>query len=765
VRLVLPNALSDSEKVLFERYEGALPASGVCTNVCLGAAPWDLRPLVLNKGRVWMYRFSRSFDDRTRMAILDEVQGFTVVPGWDTRVEAVPGLDQFVLIRPYFQSTLKDLLLRGELPAGEKQLPLAKMLIEQVSSLAQRRLAHGHICLSNITVVDEQVALLDPRIGLLNGSHDEYVAPEAQPDQEPQNSADLYSLGRTLKVILGEAMTGRQRQLVDQMLLPTPRQRPTLDEVRDAFLQDGARVSPSQGSYASSSAGRVVSSGRKVPSAEMGGQSSNKTGGTLLDVRMGTTARRVVLALVIVIASLVALRQLAPTGYFRLARYLPLPINHHDPSYEADWGSASPARMRRTARAAVIDLDPAAQNAIIENILDGANPQGIPADILRSGFKFGKEWLSHADQDTLLALTLAPLLPEGARDTRRLSKRAPPVILAIAGHMAPTNSSKELDEVPLYTIEELPEPVGPAFRYLREAGIERMSAPEAIGLSAIACGRVTAAALDAYFGRNSDTSEILRRMANAVPLLGENEESARQMLAALRDRGGDIGSVLGWFDIDYLARWSEVSTFDKLALLLLQLPARQLTLTQYADLLTFPEGQIRQRAAAVLVESFFKPHDADFFKLLAEEHNGLTRDQNLALVSALSLPSEKRAPFISAWFETNPVPNTVVLILLARSHADNADLLNLEAARYLRKHEWAASPDILKVMVRHPEALARSMAYSKLNPTVPEERALLQESLGKERDAALLRVVRLRLGLQAEGEPASVPATSTSIPH
>jgi hypothetical protein len=54
---------------------------------------------------------------------------------------------------------------------------------------------------------------------------------------------------------------------------------------------------------------------------------------------------------------------------------------------------------------------------------------------------------------------------------------------------------------------------------------------------------------------------------------------------------------------------------------------------------------------------------------------------------------------------------------------------------------------MLKLMVGHPEALARSMAYSKLNPTLPEERALLQECLGKERDAALLKVIQLRLGV------------------
>ncbi len=772
MRLVSPDALSDSEREVFELYARSFPASAVCVNVLIGDSTWDIRPLVLSKGRVWLYRFSRSFDDATREALIAEIQGFTVIPGWDTKVGAVASLDRFVLIRPYVQSTLKDLLLRGELPVGHAQLPLALNIIQQVRALEQRNLVHGHIALSNITVVEDRVIFLDPRIGSLNGTNDEYLAPELRPGDEPQHAADLYGLGRTLKVILGDALTASQRALVDQLLLPSPRQRPSLESLEEAFSPttgnaDEHKRSPIAGT------GRVLGGRAAIDREEKlrttAGSSASSVSRASSSLNFGTSKTRTLLiGLLAVTLLLVFLRYRAPSAYFTLARYVPLPTSTENPEHEGDWASGDRVRMRRVARAAVVDRDPSAQNAIIENILDGKNPPGIPVVLLRTGLNpLWRDQLSHADQDTILALTLAPLLPEGPKDSRRFADLAAPIILAIACHMSPTNPNKELDEVSLTTMEELPDPVGAAFRYLRESGIQKLSAPEAIGLSAIACGQFSAAALDAYFGKESDTKTVLARVANAFPLLSSNEESAQQMLASLRDKGGDISTVLGWFDIDDLARWSTIPSFEKLALLLEQFPVRQLSLSQYSDLLTFPLAKVREQAAEVLVSRFFKADDRNLFALLSGERAGLTREQTLALVAALSLSPEKRVPFVAAWFETKPSPDAVVLVLLARAQADSTDLLNLEAARYVRKNEWRSSLDILQLMARHPEPLARSMAYSKLNPQTPSERAVLQDSLTREKDSALKRVVQLRLGMpeaSAESVP-SAPAVGTAVPR
>jgi hypothetical protein len=764
VRLVSPDALSDSERGTFELYSRAFPPSAVCVNVLVSNSPWDIRPLVLSKGRVWLYRFSRSFEDATREALIAEIQGFTVIPGWDTKVEPAAGSERFVLIRPYVQATLKDLLLRGELPVGHVQGPLALKIIDQVRTLEQRNLVHGHISLSNISLVDDRVIFLDPRIGSLNGTNDEYLAPELRPEDEPHHAADLYGLGRTLKVILGEALTTPQRALVDQLLLPSARQRPSLESLEDAFSLEARDIGSHQKSPMAAT-GRVLgprtSTAREDMARATGSSGTNSGGRTQLSLNLGSSRTRSVLVGVVAIAVLLALlRYRAPAIYFTLARYVPLPASTENPEYEADWLSGDRVRMRRVARAAVIDRDPAAQNAIIENILDGKTPPGIPAALVRTGLNpLWRDQLSHADQDTILALTLAPLLPEGPKDSRRFGDLAAPIILAIACHMSPTNPNSELDEVPLATMEELPAPVGPAFRYLRESGVQKLSAPEAIGLSAIACGQLSDGALEAYFGRNTDTKTVLTRVANAFPLLDSKEDSALQMLTSLRDKGGDIGTVLAWFDIDELARWSTIPSFEKLALLMEQLPVRQLTLSQYSDLLTFPLAQVREQAAEVLLARFFKPDDRNLFALLSGERAGLTRDQTLALVAALNLPAEKRAPFIAAWFETKPAADAVVLVLLARAYADSSDLFNLEAARYLRKNEWRSSLDILQLMARHPEPLARSMAYSKLNPQNPSERSVLQESLTREKDGALKRVVQLRLGMPVEGSesPPAVP--------
>jgi hypothetical protein len=131
--------------------------------------------------------------------------------------------------------------------------------------------------------------------------------------------------------------------------------------------------------------------------------------------------------------------------------------------------------------------------------------------------------------------------------------------------------------------------------------------------------------------------------------------------------------------------------------------------------------------------------------VLAGDQNRLTRDQTVALLSALSLDAPKRIPFIASWFELKPSPEMVVLVLLARSNKDSSDLFNLEAARYLRKAQWSASTEMLQIMARHPEPLARSLAYAKLTTRDPAQKAILQARVSEETDQGLIRALTTKL--------------------
>jgi hypothetical protein len=191
--------------------------------------------------------------------------------------------------------------------------------------------------------------------------------------------------------------------------------------------------------------------------------------------------------------------------------------------------------------------------------------------------------------------------------------------------------------------------------------------------------------------------------------------------------------------------WNKAKSVDKLVLLLGELPTRDLDAQYYADLLTFPLGDVRSKSARVLKSRFLKGESEQLFLLLSGEQNRLTREQTVALLSALNLPPDKRGPYVTLLLQLHPSADMVLLVLLARSNVDASDVCNLEMARYLRKNEWKATSDVLQLMVNHPEPLARSMGYARLSPRDPQHEGILRSRLSVESDDTLKRSVEEKL--------------------
>jgi hypothetical protein len=135
---------------------------------------------------------------------------------------------------------------------------------------------------------------------------------------------------------------------------------------------------------------------------------------------------------------------------------------------------------------------------------------------------------------------------------------------------------------------------------------------------------------------------------------------------------------------------------------------------------------------------------------LSSDANALSREQTIALLAALRADPATRGQFLTKWFDLRPNSDTVVLLLVARSHADSADLFNLEAARYLRRNTWRAPFTLLELLANHPEPLARVLAYGKLNVTVPAERDLLKRRLSAEKDEGCLKALMAKLSLESK---------------
>lgn len=750
MRLVSPDSLQGAEKLVFENLKPWFPAGAVCVNVMLGQDPWDLRPLLFINGKVTLFRFSRPLSVEALNQLAAEMQGFVVIPGWELKVERRGGHERLLMTRPFFQKTLQDSL--GVLPRGAQRQEMVASLIGVVRELERRRLVHGHISPANIAEAEGGLILLDPRLGALHHSHDRYLAPESVSGEEPKPSVDLYGLGCVIDEIMGDEATHQQRQVIDRLRLPSPRQRPSIDEVEREFV----RSLPPQ-SRENLRAGRLINKQKNQSPHEQVSSSYSLASKTETVRGRSALTRYAMVGFVALTIGFVVLKNRAPRTYFDLFGSLPIVVSQHNQEFEIAWASNEKAQMKAVARAAVLEHNPAAQNTIIEDTLSGENRQGVNGQLIRVALN--KSWadeLSPVDRLAAITLGVQQVLPDGINELPPIEKLHPGVILAIAGQMQPTKANRDIKALSIDRLIQLPAPVGKVFEQLKSTGTKSLGDPEAIALAGMISGKPPASTVEAYIGSETGTPLALSRLAIVMPLLSANEAMSAQLMGTLRDRGGELGQVLSWFDIDALGLWGKTKSSDKLALLLAELPPSPLTLQHYADLLTFPLAPVRAQSAKRISTGLIKGETEQLYMVLAGDQNRLTRDQTVALLSALSLDAPKRIPFIASWFELKPSPEMVVLVLLARSNKDSSDLFNLEAARYLRKAQWSASTEMLQIMARHPEPLARSLAYAKLTTRDPAQKAILQARVSEETDQGLIRALTTKLSPPPPPPPVEV---------
>lgn len=748
MKLISPESLNDTQRETLAGYSRFFPHGAVCVNVMLGVDPWDIRPLLLMGGKVHLCRFSMKLDEAQARAVADELAGFSVLLHNGQKTQMVPGEGRVMSIRPYEPATLSEDLERGVIVGQQALSGIVRKLIQLVSELSRRSIAHGHISPANIALVQGEVVLLDPVVGALHRTSDVFLAPESEVGKTPEPPADLYSLGRIIKILLGDSLTSRQAATVEQLLLPSPKQRPPLVEVAVAFgAQDVMSAEESEAGVNRPGEGRVVRPGAaprrpRVPAA----QTSPTAGGDNEGTSTSYASRIMAGLLVALVVAGWVVKDRNPELYYQFASYIPFLAPAHSVEYEADWASEERGRMAVVARAAVLRKEPAAINTIISDVSSGSNPQGVKAPFLRVALsELWRDELSPSDIHAALAWGLSGLVPEGGPRATDLASLHPGVLLALIGQGQYNEQRAALQKIPVSVLSKLADPFGPLFVQLEGMGVKTLGDDRAIGFARIVCGDMSAQAIHSFIGENTPAPLVLAKVTTVLPVMSASPAGVNELVGVLKELGGDVGALLGWFDLVDIAHWSDVPAVDKLRLILGVTPEPNLKTSQWADLLVFPLSGVRAKAMDHC-KGFFADGDGDRLVLtLSSPGLDLTREEIVALVSALQLPPDKRADFVTAWYELKPSPDAVLLVLLARSSVHGNDLFNLEAARYLRKTTWKASVDELRLLVEHPEPLARAVGYGRLDPAKQEERQVLTARKGKESDPGCLKVLDERL--------------------
>lgn len=452
------------------------------------------------------------------------------------------------------------------------------------------------------------------------------------------------------------------------------------------------------------------------------------------------------LVAVAVIGFFFLLRERFPFTLYYLERQIPFSFWRDKDEIEGLLSSGDKARIREAVRKAVVNYNPVAEDRIVQEILSGTELPGINTALLRTALDpLWSDAFSVSDRRAAFLLASAPLVPESLSQMPSLTDLHPGVLLAIASGMSFDNPSAQLKGIPISKLFDLPYPISDTFRKLSETGVKNLGDPKALALVSILVRTREAHAVETLFGEAADMREVLARLSLLLPFFADSEKLADIVYSYLRDTGGLSGQALSWFEIEPAAGWAKVSAPEKLRILFGTFPKTPLSFEQLGDLMMFPLPTIRLEAKKKLTDKFLgKSREAELEYLISDQ-NRLSRTQNILLLATLFAKPAVEAEFVVKWFELNPPPLTVLGLLLARQKYPENDRFNFEAARYLKRTVWAADLPILSMLVQHPEPLARSIGYARLDPNKEEERALLQTRLNQEKEKNLEQELIRRL--------------------
>jgi len=409
---------------------------------------------------------------------------------------------------------------------------------------------------------------------------------------------------------------------------------------------------------------------------------------------------------------------------------------------ESYWESGEVDLMEQIARRAAVDGDLSAQNVILRGVERGDQPAEVAYPLLQ--IAFGSPWsgqYSASDRKALFQIALSRLLAPEERIDLDFRDSHAGVIYSLLATLPVSQDLSWLGLGELNPLVALPGGHGELFRGLEQLELRDLDHPSVRSAAHFLAGSMSSQLMTNFlYGADSDT-ERSQRLTLLLPLFADSSDRSETLLESLLQTEVYSRYRL-WFEQSELVEWSARPALLRLLLLVSAGEGVQLSDEEMADLMTFPARAVRATAVSYFSTRFADRRSDRMLAYLASPENSLSRNHVVALLMALLASEDTSFGFIQQWFETDPDPLSVLQILVARATFEELDYFSVEASRYLKDAEWESTPENLAGLIGHPEALARSIAYARLDPRVAEERALLEQMIRLE------PVERIRIELE-----------------
>lgn len=740
--------LTSEQRALVEEYLTEAKIHGVVTGVLIGAESWDLRPLILESGRLEVLRplpfetLGSPVLDKTIAALERATAKFdkSFFPSELRRTNTHAWLR-----RLYPHQVLAEAVNPFAVHGLEVEAAVVLRLLEAFSALFKEGVVHGNVSLSNIGYVNGNLIPLDICYHAVTNANASAVDDLERLGKifslfkflgcSPALVSDLNAIG----VPNSEPITTLERLIAK---LSAPRSEPRR-EAPPAEESTAPPVSVARGKIVDA---RVKGRERPRPKVEEIEEPVEELAPEefLLEspenaVLGARRARMMLMGLLF--------------GFAAIAVYVLSQSNsitfHRSPAeYAALWNSNQPEQLKEIIGEALDDPFSDALEVIRKETFAGRTPENVRSEIIKVAFD--PQWfgaLSETDRRTVLSFALGDLVPSSQRRIAPFAQLHPGVLLALAGMVSIDNAGEMFAGIQLGKFLTLPKPIADSFQVFIDAGITELRDLAPRAYAHLFLGDGTLQVFEKYFIKGKDLEFSRKQMRAIQPVLVRFPAYAKGLADYLTRSDLALATQYDWFEAEQAARWADAPALVRLSLLSGVLPPAELSLEQYIDLLQFPLHEVRKATQDVLIRRFISENYRSLLFVLTSDENKLSRSQMIFLVSALQLPDEEAFAFFARWFNGEPDPDTVFLILLARSRSHKAAPFDIEAARYLIDRQWSASVEELAELVYHPEPLARALAYSRLDPKKPGDLQVLKAQLERESSERMREQIREKLGL------------------
>ena len=777
-RIVTLEEASDKERASAGRIQEISQSDGVIVGILRGHSPQDIRAAVLEGGEVYVLRVTPS-------ALSDNHKAYKQLRQCYQQLSSVEGLrpdstrygesaGRIWLKRKYYEQTLSKQTI-DECPFIGSEAELLAELFRVLEPCFTRGLYHGHISPGNIVIGSNQLYLVDFGLAFIERISRGVVLNDFAPEIINSNmilpQTDMFGLGLTLKSILGREIEARQMSALQGMLSSAPTSRPEFHEIASIFETTGTKGKSLP--QRDLSKGRML--GSELSQAQVESQPRLDVTETIISTDLkivdplkdtpqseridwradespweqdrpqtssssnADSQSNLGLSSLIVIVAVIAVGWLYRDRIAELIQgeegQIPFAIY---------WEQGSPEQIHEVALSA-LDGNALAMRVVIRSLTGNNPPSFANAELARDIFdpRWRKD-LTRQDKLAAIALSLNRIVPEGLDRLPPFPSLGPGLILAVIGNQSIDRPSSQISKIPLSVMYKLPLPFGLPFQLLSKGGETDFSSFAARALVKVIVERGSPDSLLLFLG-GEGVSNAETRIAALTMLLDEIPTLAKDLVELSKKHKG-IPDPVAWFGDNSLADWSKTPDKVKLSIFLGALPPKYpFTRVQLADLLAFPQTQVREQARVQISGKEGAEGIQSTLSFLAQNKHALSRYQIVSLISLLLLEADKRLPYVSEWFASNPDSISVLEIVALRSDAPALDVFNIEAARYLGRTEWKGKLNMYKKLVLHPEPLVRALVYSKLDLENYQERKLLADMATIEPDAKIRMMIGERL--------------------